>query len=95
MVTRNTLEDLRSAESYVAFVSTRSFNPGVRARAKVLLATFAVLDERHPEWRQDVLKALSDANETRDVTKIFTLPSLNDADLYKWFMTDFAPKEIT
>lgn len=86
MPTKNTLADVAFAENYLEFVSRRGADPESRARARVLIAMMSMLDVKHPTWRTDLLNALDSRNVSRDIEKMFPLPSYEGDSLFEDFL---------
>lgn len=87
MVTKTTLEDLNFAEMYLEHVAKQR-NPETRARARILLATIAMLDAKHPTWRVELLAEMATRGIEHDVEDIFPLPKIDDETMFKDFMTN-------
>lgn len=87
MVTKATLEDLNFAEMYLEHVAKQQ-NPETRARAKILLATIAMLDAKHPTWRVELLTEMAARGIERSVEDIFPLPKVDDETMFTDFMTN-------
>lgn len=87
MVTKTTLEDLNFAEMYLEHVAKQR-NPETRARARILLATIAMLDAKHPTWRVELLAEMAARGIERNVEDIFPLPKIDDETMFKDFMTN-------
>lgn len=86
MATKNTLNDIIFAESYVKFVASRSRNREARARAAILVATMKMLDVKFPTWREDLIAELDRTGQTRTTEELFPLPVVDDGALFADFM---------
>lgn len=86
MSTKNTIEDIRFAEQYVEYLSRHGKTAMVRARAKVLLATIAILRASNVTWREDLLAELDRQNVSREVEDLFPLPDTDTDSLFGAFI---------
>lgn len=84
--TPNDLADVHFAELYIDYVARRHSNDVTRAKAKVLMATMAMLDTVHPTWRIDLVAELNRLGMRKEVDKIFTLPSVDPDSLFSKFL---------
>jgi len=92
MTTRNTLEDLKFAEMYVEFIARSHSDPVVRARGQLMLALIALLDQRRPMWRADLLNRLGSANVARTIEELLPLPTSADDELFVTFLDKLLKK---
>lgn len=90
MATKNTIEDLAFAQMYLEFVAKRSMNPETRARAAIVVALIKMLDEKDPDWKQNVLDELNANSVTKDISKMFELPELETDSLFEKFIKQIA-----
>lgn len=90
MATKNTIEDLAFAQMYLEFVAKRSMNPETRARAAIVVALIKMLDEKYPDWKQNVLDELNANSVTKDISKMFELPELETDSLFEKFIKQIA-----
>lgn len=86
MSTRNTLNDIRFAEDYLKFVGNRGRSREGRARARVLLATIAMLDAKHPTWREELLVEFDRQDISREIDQLFSLPEIDIDSLFADFI---------
>jgi len=81
MSSKNAIEvanrDVIFAEQYVQYLATRSNDPHVRARAKLLVTLFLYLDVELPDWRLAVAEAVTAAGVVPESAKMFTLPEMD------------------
>lgn len=86
MAELNTIEDVRFAEQWVAYVAKHHMSEEVRARALIVMATIAMLNVRHPAWRSEVLAELHKQGDLKQVDKIIPLADVDDKALFANFM---------